>query len=630
MHRPFRHVLQLTYRVIVSLALLGLVQPATAADRFDSFNVAFPDAAPREATPTPRPEVRTPPDELSHFPSGGSTAGFLQPQARIQALPDLNVQFIGRTPRYRWDQAKKWPNVGETVTFEGHIANRGSIANGSFGYAWFVDGIQQASGTHLGLAAGQEATLAYTWAWQTGPHTVKLVLDPAGTIGEVSEQNNSVEDRTNGLALGIWVEQSFYDFFNQNVWQAGWGGNSFDDWMQRHVKIWNDMLAAAQYPIIAPNGILDRIRLDKVVRVPNGGVNCQTNIPVLDYETDLIWGFPSEMVGVPSPANCSWFTPGYRDNQATWDRDMGLLHEISHARYLIDLYGFNINSHEQQLATSVNASAKTLTLDYAPDVIEFQPPTYFIVGGEIIYCIGRSSNTFTNCTRGVQGTLARSHTSGATVFADQMRIQDGEGNALAGSSALPTIGGAFHWGMDEGFDIMNGGENYGEYSAYSWNRIAGQRPICGNYNAPCNLGEFLQELPQSNLVEIRDTNGNIIPDALVEIYRAKPYPIWYGKTYEGAPDMILLTNSQGRAGLGPAPFGSGGVIHTYGHSNGVLALLIKAGNKVGVQFLEVTAFNLAYGHGNQQQAVYPVVFANWKTVSMPVVINKLYLPLINR
>jgi photosystem II stability/assembly factor-like uncharacterized protein len=531
-------------------------------------------------------------------------------------LPDLDVQYIERTPHYRWDQTKQWPSAGETVTFIWHIANRGGNSTGAFAYAWYLDGQLQSQPTHPGLAAGAEDVISLNWNWVDGSHTVKLVLDPGGALSEISKQNNVVEDRTNALILGIWVEQSFYDFFNANVWQSGWGGNSFDDWIQRHINIWNGMFAAAVYPL-TPNGILDRVRLGKVVRVPDGGLNCQTNFPATDYETDFIWGFPSEQVGVPSPANCTWWTPRYRDDHSSWDRDMGLLHELSHARYLVDLYGFNIDSNEQRLSFAVGDSDQTLTLTNLPDIQQFRPPAYPIIDGEIIYCTAKSGNSFTNCSRGAQGTKARPHQADAIVYGEPIRLQDGLGNALVGSAGLPSTNGAFHRGTDFYLDLMNAGSQYGEHSAYAWNRIAGRRPVCGNYNAPCNIGEYLRDIPQSNVIEVRYPDASPVANALVEIYRAKPYPIWYGKTYEGVPDLVLYTDAQGRADLGALPFGSDGLVHTYGQSNGVLALKITAGNKVGVQFLEVTAFNLAYWRGNSQQAILPVTFSNWAILSGP-------------
>jgi CARDB len=134
-------------------------------------------------------------------------------------LPDLDVQFIDRTPRYKWcfitpsnpcTGVKLWPAAGESVIFTGHIANRGGSVSGAFTYTWYIDGVQRAQATGASLAAGAEAVVTFPWTWATGAHSAKLVLDTPGAITEVSEQNNSLQDQTNALTLGIYVEQAVY------------------------------------------------------------------------------------------------------------------------------------------------------------------------------------------------------------------------------------------------------------------------------------------------------------------------------------------------------------------------------------------------------------------------------------
>ncbi|MDY6874650.1 MAG: PKD domain-containing protein [Chloroflexota bacterium] len=529
----------------------------------------------------------------------------------LLTLPDLNVRFIESTPAYEYDGKQKWPDPGDTVAFTAHIANRGTVDIGSFAYSWSIDGVIQEQSTHPGLSVGEEDSLTVSWTWELGTHTVMVSLDPTDAITEVSESNNTITDRTDALALGIWVEQSFYDFFNANVITAGWGGNSYDDWIQRHVQIWNDMLATA--------GMLDRVRAAKIVVVPDGGLNCNTNRPTVDSTVDLMWGFPSEQVGVPSPANCTWWTPRYRDDPSTWDRDMGLIHELNHARYHIDLYGFNMYIHARPLADSIDAGAQTLRLTDPPDFVEFAPPVYFAMDGELLYCTARDGDTFNDCTRGIEGTTARAHNSDAAVYAATVRVQDGLGNVLVGTEALPVNGANGAMVYLEPYyyeDIMDSGSGYGEYSAYVWNRIAGQRARCGNYNAPCNIGEFLDEIPTRNILEVRWPDGQPVPDAAVEIYQAQSYPIWYGKQYVNTPDVWLVTDENGQAELGAFPFSnSEHIVHGWNHSNGVLLLKVAAEGLVSVQFLDVTAFNLAYWKG-VTNPTYPITLTHSMTVDV--------------
>ena len=105
-----------------------------------------------------------------------------------QSLPDLDLGYIERLPRYDYDAAKNQPSAGETVTFTAHIANRGDGPSGSFGFLWKIDGLTVDSGTYAGLASGQSDTLRLEWKWEEGKHTVSLTLDPAGSVIEETDQ----------------------------------------------------------------------------------------------------------------------------------------------------------------------------------------------------------------------------------------------------------------------------------------------------------------------------------------------------------------------------------------------------------------------------------------------------------
>src|SRR5438067_7457941 len=87
-----------------------------------------------------------------------------------ETLPDIDVLYIERTPRYpgyRPDydlpgregvpvlvdpktrrsigpaeaaKIQRWPAAGETVTFTAHVQNRGNGKAGSYEYMWLLDG----------------------------------------------------------------------------------------------------------------------------------------------------------------------------------------------------------------------------------------------------------------------------------------------------------------------------------------------------------------------------------------------------------------------------------------------------------------------------------------------------------
>jgi len=525
-------------------------------------------------------------------------------------LPDLNSAYIARLPRYDYDAPKNQPSAGDTVTFEAQIANRGGQATGSFTYTWSMDGAVVSTATSPSLAPGQATTLTLEWSWQTGPHMVRIELDPENLIGEVSEENNVVEDQTNALAVGFWVEQSVYDWFNAHQVELGIGSVSWDDWAQRQLRTWNQVFADAVHPL-TPQGVLERVRLDKVTILPDGAWPDCSNTPIPEDKTvDLVWGFGSEGVGVASGHTCGEFN-FYINHPELQNIEPPLLHEMSHARYLVDLYGLGQFVHNVLLTSSVDAAATSLVVNQNVEADWlFSLPSYLAVDGELIICQAKSGTTFLDCSRGAEGTNARPHDVDTPVHLAAVRVQDGQGNLVQGSPALPVIGD-WHDHLSFGRypnDMMSSvALNYGQHSAFAWNRILGRRPVCGNYNGPCNIGEYLNDIPQHNILEIRDPSGRPLSGMRVDVYRAKPFPIYYGRVFFKDPDATFYTDAEGRADLGSQPFEPGSpIIHTFGYSNAVLLLKISSNQQAAYRFFEVTEANEAYWFGNQDSAVYVI------------------------
>ncbi len=525
--------------------------------------------------------------------------------AAVQAgLPDLNVAYITRTPRYDYDAPKNQPAPGDAVTFHGRVANRGDGETGTFAYVWRIDATEAQTGTHPSLAPGEVVTLTLEWIWQDGVHTVALGLDPANVIPEISEPNNVVEDRTNALAVGFWVEQSAYDWFNTHQAALGLGSVSWDDWAQRQLRYWNVMFARAIHPL-TPDGVVDRVRLDQVIILPDGAwPDCSNRPSVEDKTVDLVWGFVAEQVGVPAGHTCGEFN-FYINHPEFQVFEPPLLHEMSHARYLVDLYGLNVGVNAARLVTAVDAAATTLEVDR--DIQSdgnFPVPAYLALEGELIICQTKSGAMFGDCARGAEGTTPRTHAVSVLVNLATVRLQDGQGNLIQGSAAMPVIGWDDHLYYNRyPNDLMSGGLDYGQHSAYAWNRIAGQRPVCGNYNAPCNIGEYLNDIPQQNYLELRRINGAPLVGARVQVHYGKPFPVWYGKIFLNAPDVVLYTDAAGRVDLGATPFG-GSIVHTWGYSNAEILLAVSADEKESYHFFEVTEPNEAYWAGNILSATY--------------------------
>lgn len=271
--------------------------------------------------------------------------------------PDLDVTYIERTPRYfRYDvfypnnlptlrsgteNQKRWPDVGENITYTAHIINKGGTLQSST-YRWLVDGQAISSGTlSSNLLANQEAKITLQSTFPQNPQKIEFVVDPSNTISESVETNNSLRIGSHDLTLSYWVEQQYYDTFNNTANMVG--SFSFEDWIQAHFAKINERFAQAKYPT-APDGIKDRVRIDKIV-IENDidGPGSQFHN---DPDAQLIDGKWQSSDGDPSNARGQGGeVQNYVQRFAT-TIDWGLIHEVTHQLGVIDLYRMNIKNNE--------------------------------------------------------------------------------------------------------------------------------------------------------------------------------------------------------------------------------------------------------------------------------------------
>jgi len=275
-------------------------------------------------------------------------------QAALAAV-DLDATYITRTPRYyrhavnypggipQEDSStagkKHWPDYNETVTFTAHFINKGDATCPSgWQYKWYVNGGQIGSGNYGStLAPGAEGTASITWNWNISgldtdhtDQTVKFQLDTTNAIAETYEsQNNAVTDYLECVCLSIWVDTACYDQMNTLV--NGAGTKSFEDWIRWQVNTANNNFSRSYYTPLAPNGCLERLRIDKIVVAANAGsaMNSDPDILLIDGRWGFTWSNPADAV---SYANTM-------ANQIDW----GLVHEIMHQIGIIDLYRLNLD-----------------------------------------------------------------------------------------------------------------------------------------------------------------------------------------------------------------------------------------------------------------------------------------------
>jgi len=269
------------------------------------------------------------------------------------AASDLTVGWISRLPEidYVWNsthpEREGWPAVGEVVVWRGNVRSwfdhEVTVA-----YEWRLDGLAIASGTTV-LTPSALSAIDVALPWSFDRRRLSLAIDVSRSVTEESETNNELEVFTDALSLGLWVEQSVYDWFRAHQRELGVGSTSWENWAQRHVALFNDMAAMAVYAE-TPEGVRDRLRLQKVVIVPDGALplvpppnagtmdgepNGMTHPDMSDRTVDLQLGLRASTLR------------SYRDTTTATPRNPFylqplLLHELGHARYLTDVYAFDV------------------------------------------------------------------------------------------------------------------------------------------------------------------------------------------------------------------------------------------------------------------------------------------------
>lgn len=267
---------------------------------------------------------------------------------------DIDVLLIERTPRIAFDPndmsyGSGWPTPGQTVTYKAHVKNWGTTPV-TLPYRWSFDGITPGQPSYVNINPGQTVEIDFPWTWpsdgQTVAHTLDFQADPYNTLTEASKLNNQVSIKTNALLVGLWVEQSLYNYFHEYQLLLNDGANGFEDWAQRWVRRWNEEFVKAKYPV-SPNGILDRVALDKIVVVPDralpvrGDGRSGNNPDPTDMTVDMQWGHPwdeDSILPLADPGQGFW---RFRWN-GPFHTELAEMHELYHARYIVDHYSLDV------------------------------------------------------------------------------------------------------------------------------------------------------------------------------------------------------------------------------------------------------------------------------------------------
>lgn len=381
------------------------------------------------------------------------TGGMVAPQIYAATNPDLDVTYVSQSPKYNrycvtysnnvpslcpgTEDQKRYPDVGEMITYTAHIHNKGPQNSAPFGYSWSVDGQVSTNSAYMSaIAPGEEATVVFQTEWTDQAKQIVFTITPTE---DTYSQNNSLSFGTRDLTISYWVETGVYDLFNNA--QNFVGTYSFEDWVQAHIAKMNERFSQAQYVGISPNGITDRVRIDKIVvanQLDTGG--CASNPMSQDPDLYLIDGRWQATDGTCD--NSAGNSGNYQNyfNQYINQIDWGLIHEVTHQLGVIDIYRMNVKNNEP---ASPNGGVSVTNMNGV--VIPYADLNFPVFSSGGLMGAGETA-PYNN------GTYYENHTAGGlnsnfqkrrgffgdylfdTPETNQIKVLDGNGNALANAT----------------------------------------------------------------------------------------------------------------------------------------------------------------------------------------------------
>lgn len=468
------------------------------------------------------------------------------------AETDLSVGWIARNPKvdYAWNSTNPtvegWPASGSTVTWVAHVRWLGADRLDDVSYRWLVDGNVVQTGT-IDFAPQSLVRSELPLTWTFDRRQIVFEIDHENTLAETEERNNRLLVHSNALGVGLYVERTFWEGIRETVKRAKIGATTYDDWMQRQIRRFNEMAAYAIYPD-TPHGVIDRWRIDEIHVVEDGALplvppyieardwgagptSFATLYPnVLDHTVDMQWGFPASSLPHYSGGPCATDCP---PGQRAWLMTIGtsFIHELGHARTMIDTYAWWLTPES--------------------DVIRLDPAPPRRLGG---YFATRENGLMN---------LDWGHIDRYSAVA--MNLMTGR-RARAG--------------------------NYNEPWDLGW--FLNDLPARNRVRFVRTDGSAIA----NRTVRIYRPTGETI-----DVRTLSPY----ASIFDGTPDLELKTDRDGVVLLPRNPFTDGDIVAYVDRFNGVAIVEIVDGNTRRWAFLDSLQFNLAYWRGETEEATHEVV-----------------------
>jgi hypothetical protein len=500
--------------------------------------------------------VRIPKEhDLYAFAGSESRAITIDPILRkVKNLdPDLEVQYIERLPRIPYDGPNGGlPLAGTQTIWRAHLWNWGTQPEPIKGI-WKLDGKEVAN--FLTTLPPMKTTLTdLPWTWDPARHDLTLTISPTQPLKEVTTADNSLTIQTDALAVGFWVERSLWDFMHEHQRELPTGdADSFAGWAQRLIRQWNKMFEQAKYKEF-PDGITERVRLDKIQVVPDFALPIAGGLPSnnpdnRDKTCDIVWGFEGSEVAPGKVVDSkAWWSPekaiqalnngdisSHKQFPAFWC-GLGYIHEMNHARYLVDSYGFDVHTDAGKDPSKWNIK---VTDEKGPILGRYIPLKEMVWSQKFVGAMGGD-----------------------------------------------------YW-------------SFSPFEAMCWNRVAGKRARGGNTNAPPTIGEFLDDIPKRVVLQFFDTSGRPLDGAEVSVYRAHGTGEgWYTKVFEDKVAVKATCDAEGKAVFDRTLWSENGHIqHDFGVSQAVALLCVTYKGQHYYLFECVGDANIAYNLGMKDEVV---------------------------
>ncbi len=296
---------------------------------------------------------------------------------------DLQVLTVSRTPRYpryaamytgyqitepsgygpyifsasthlgqgQTENTKRWPDIGESCTYTATVRNRGTNTwNGALTATWMVDGVVVSTPSKIvALAPGDMTTFTYVKNWDGESHDITFTIN----VTDARPNNNSLTVNTKSVAFLTYIDKSFVEQFavwTSTKWPTGQTDDIFD-WLNRHMKKFNQMFAAAGTQKRVHYGILEPIDDNS----PDPSVNT-IEFAIFPFRYRVTDGDPRSVSAY------------FRINE---DIDYGLLHEMGHQLGLIDIYRMDIAGSQNQVSGLGYSAPECLMRTCGPVLSEF-------------------------------------------------------------------------------------------------------------------------------------------------------------------------------------------------------------------------------------------------------------------